>query len=63
MHVLQTCGHNVGLKQSPSVVFSSSSDLAVEKPTDQHSSNEEINDACKDEQVMDDDKSLVQRRF
>ena len=31
MNVLTTCGHTVGLKQSPSVVFSSSSDLAVEK--------------------------------
>lgn len=29
--MLTTCGHTVGLKQSPSVVFSSSSDLAVEK--------------------------------
>ena len=31
VNVLTTCGHTVGLKQSPSVVFSSSSDLAVEK--------------------------------
>lgn len=53
VHVLQTCGHTVGLKQSPSVVFSSSSDLAVEKPSDHQSSSEDINnEARKDDQVF-----------
>ena len=42
VNVLTTCGHTVGLKQSPSVVFSSSSDLAVEKQaTGQQPSSEE----------------------
>ena len=55
--MLTTCGHTVGLKQSPSVVFSSSSDLAVEKQgAGQQSSSEEAsiteglsNDSGKDE--------------
>ena len=55
--MLTTCGHTVGLKQSPSVVFSSSSDLAVEKQgVGQQSSSEETslteglsNDKGKDE--------------
>lgn len=55
--MLTTCGHTVGLKQSPSVVFSSSSDLAVEKQVvGQQSSSEETslteglsNDNGKDE--------------
>ncbi|XP_032237485.2 protein furry homolog isoform X2 [Nematostella vectensis] len=50
--VLQTCGHNVGLKQSPSVVFSSSSDLAVEKPSEQQQSSDEDLSADKDDQIM-----------
>ncbi|XP_068703466.1 protein furry homolog-like isoform X2 [Montipora foliosa] len=57
VNVLTTCGHTVGLKQSPSVVFSSSSDLAVEKQgAGQQSSSEEAsiteglsNDSGKDE--------------
>ncbi|XP_029213132.2 LOW QUALITY PROTEIN: protein furry homolog [Acropora millepora] len=57
VNVLTTCGHTVGLKQSPSVVFSSSSDLAVEKQgVGQQSSSEETslteglsNDKGKDE--------------
>ena len=34
------CGYHIGLKQSPSVVFSSSSDLMVEKLTSDHSSSD-----------------------
>ena len=57
MNVLTTCGHTVGLKQSPSVVFSSSSDLAVEKQgVNQQPSSEEAsltegltNETSKDE--------------
>ncbi|KAL9973951.1 hypothetical protein ACROYT_G020474 [Oculina patagonica] len=57
VNVLTTCGHTVGLKQSPSVVFSSSSDLAVEKQgAGQQPSSEEAslaegltNEAGKDE--------------
>ena len=42
MSVLHVCGHHIGLKQSPSVVFSSSSDLMVEKqPGSDHSSSDE----------------------
>jgi len=57
VNVLTTCGHTVGLKQSPSVVFSSSSDLAVEKQgVNQQPSSEEAsltegltNETSKDE--------------
>lgn len=57
VNVLTTCGHTVGLKQSPSVVFSSSSDLAVEKQgAGQQPSSEEAslaegltNETAKDE--------------
>lgn len=43
MSVLNVCGHHIGLKQSPSVVFSSSSDLMVEKqPGSDQSSSVEI---------------------
>lgn len=36
------CGHHIGLKQSPSVVFSSSSDLMVERQAgSDHSSSDE----------------------
>ena len=36
------CGYHIGLKQSPSVVFSSSSDLMVEKQAgSDHSSSDE----------------------
>lgn len=41
VNVLHVCGHHIGLKQSPSVVFSSSSDLMVEKLTSDVSSSEE----------------------
>ena len=39
--VLTTCGHTVGLRQSPSVVFSSTSDLAVDKLQAGQTSSEE----------------------
>ena len=42
MSVLHVCGHHIGLKQSPSVVFSSSRDLIIEKqPGRDHSSSDE----------------------
>jgi hypothetical protein len=40
--VLHVCGHHIGLKQSPSVVFSSSSDLMIEKQAgSDHSSSDD----------------------
>ena len=73
--MLTTCGHTVGLKQSPSVVFSSSSDLAVEKqgagqqPSSEEASlaegltNEPVKDELEPQQVSFEQSFRMSRNF
>eukprot|EP00058_Branchiostoma_floridae_P025945 XP_002611435.1 hypothetical protein BRAFLDRAFT_63933 [Branchiostoma floridae] len=42
VNVLSNCGQNVGLPKSPSVIFSSSSDLALDRQTSMYSSSDEV---------------------
>lgn len=75
MNVLTTCGHTVGLKQSPSVVFSSSSDLAVEKqgagqqPSSEEASlaegltNEPGKDELEPQQVRSEHSFSISRKY